>query len=351
MGVVFFMMFLAVLFCIALFFIVLSIVFIIVWNVKKSRGKTPKKRWLVIPSVFLVINLIVAFIPIGYIGFLRYANSMNTNEIVYAESGETLFWPMGEIEPTHTWFEMDGIKYVEFREGFSEDPFFLDVGDEKLGEPVANIKNDPSTRNAFNEFMWLLLAGDTTDKLNVSTVYPVTNDNGFAFYKIKGSSGNGTYCPEDKMDSIKAYYADLANYDTQNLIYKYAIYTEMDESGKEILSSYTHVKKAVVLTPGAFEELRQLLDSRQGIQRVETPPKYKDTDEEASPSVPIPGYEERELYAYSNDKMAYHSDREVDLVLFEGQVYAVETSGSDYIVGCPLSGEMNQYIIDSVFVD
>jgi energy-coupling factor transporter transmembrane protein EcfT len=116
MGAVFFFMLMAVLFFIALFFIFLSAILLIIRRVRKRRGKTVKKRWFVIPVVILVINIIVAMIPVGYIVFLRYANNSNAAKIVYAESGKALYWPMVEYESTTNWFEMGTTKYVQFRE-------------------------------------------------------------------------------------------------------------------------------------------------------------------------------------------------------------------------------------------
>lgn len=114
MGAAFFLIFLAVLFCIAMFFIMISAVFLIIRRVMKRRGKLVKKRWFVIPMVILVFNILVAFIPVGYIAFLRIVNYSAAAEIVYAKSGKSLFWPMDEYESTTNWFEMDGTKYVRF---------------------------------------------------------------------------------------------------------------------------------------------------------------------------------------------------------------------------------------------
>ena len=57
---------------------------------------------------------------------------------------------MGEYGSTTNWFEIDGTKYVRFREGFSEESFFLCATEDKRGEPAANISYDPcggKTRN------------------------------------------------------------------------------------------------------------------------------------------------------------------------------------------------------------
>lgn len=145
MGAVFFLMFIVILFFVALFFIILNIIFIVIRNKMKRKGKDSQKKWLVIPVIFLIINIIVALVPIAYIGFLRYANNTSKDTIVYAKSGKILYWPMTEYEPTTNWFEMNGKKYVRFREGFSNDQFYLEYSNVRLSTPAANIKYAPSS--------------------------------------------------------------------------------------------------------------------------------------------------------------------------------------------------------------
>jgi len=69
MGAIFFFIFLAVLFFAAVFFIIMSVILLIIQYVRKRRSETVKKRWFVIPVVILVINILVAMIPVGYIFF------------------------------------------------------------------------------------------------------------------------------------------------------------------------------------------------------------------------------------------------------------------------------------------
>lgn len=348
MGAVFFFMLMVVLFCIAMFFIILSTVFLIIRRVKKRRGKLVKRRWFVIPTVILVFNILVISIPIGYIVFLRIANNSQASDIIYAESGKVLYWPMGEYEPTTNWFEMDGTKYVQFREGFSEEPFFLNSTEDKRGEPIVNINYDPANSNAFNDAMTFLLTGSSSEKLSTSTIYPLINENGFEFYEVSGNVGNDVFCPETKLDSIKAYYANIFNYDTQNLTCEYSVYTDEEGSGERRDTPYINIKKKVIVEPDVFKEMDQALESGHGVKQVEVPQKYLEIEEAARPGTPIFGYDERELFAYSKDKMAY---RHVNLVLLEGQVYVQQESGGNYITGYPLPDEMNQYIIETVFVD
>jgi energy-coupling factor transporter transmembrane protein EcfT len=343
MGALFFMAFMAILFFIAVIFIFVSSIIIIIWNIQKRMGKSPKKWWLVVPTVLLIINVIVALLPVGYVGFLRYANRTLSRPVIYAESGKMLYWPMGEYEPTKNWFEMEGANYSRFRRGFADDPFYLDYGDDKLGEPVANIMNNPEDSNAFNDFMTKLFTGSKMNESTISTVYPVINDNGFEFYHIN-ISANNAYCPEEQLDSIKAYYMDIANYDTLNVTCEYMVYAEAEGLAKRDAAPYNKIEKNITLRAGVFEELRSLLDSGQNPEHIEIPQKYRDIGE--VPGTPLFGYEQRELKAYSQDRMAY---RYVSLALIDGVVYAESSSGYDYINGYPLSDEITQYLIDTVF--
>lgn len=192
MGVIFFLGFLIILFFIALFFIVVSIVAIILWNVRKQKGKAPRKLWLVLPSVLLTISLLAAILPFGYIGFIRSTNSQLVDNVVYAKSGTVIYWPIDDFynNTTTAWFEMDGIKFV--RQDYS-----VDSENYSLGEPIANIQSNPSLSNWFGEFMTFLGTGKTAKQLNVSAIYPIENDEGLVLYAVKGNSGVGIYCPSE----------------------------------------------------------------------------------------------------------------------------------------------------------
>jgi hypothetical protein len=336
MGAVFAMVFLAFIFFTALFFILLNTALIIVWAIRKRRKKSPRKWWLVVSIVVLSLSVLLALIPVGFIGFLRVVNMASAQQIDYAESGKGLRWPLGEDgRMTSRWFEMDGVKYVKFPDYSVDKGFYLKIDKERRGDAVANIRNPPEASNPFNEFMYILLTGSTTDKINVSTVYPISNDNGFEFYQIGGSGGGDLYCPESEYDTIRAYYLDSSNYDTQNLV---------AESFRDVPGDNP---KDIVLSPGVFEQLSQWFRSDQGRERVEIPLKENDSDEVADSEVSqYDYYEEWVLYAYSKDGMAY---RNVYLVLIDGQVYTLSESGGDYIIGHPLPDTMNQYIIKTVF--
>ena len=191
MGAVFFLAFMIIVFLGAVFLIIASITLIVIWKARKRSGKNPKKWWRLVSIVLLIVNVILALIPVGYLGFLRFSNDTNKDEVVYAESGKVLYWPMGEYGPTTSWFEMDGIKY-ERVPGWLNDSSFLDNGWELLGEPIANIKYDPSHTSAFNNFMWILLSGKTYSENNISTLYPIKNGYGLDLYYAENSPGSAT---------------------------------------------------------------------------------------------------------------------------------------------------------------
>lgn len=60
------------------------------------------------------------------------------------------------------------------------------------------------------------------------------------------------------------------------------------------------------------------------------------------------GFDERDLFVYSKDKMTY---MHVNLVLLEGQVYIQTDAQGNYLYGYPLPDGLNQYIIDTIFVE
>jgi len=81
---------------------------------------------------------------------------------------------------------------------------------------------------------------------------------------------------------------------------------------------------------------------------IDVPEKYIELAEIAAPDTPVNGYDERQVYAYSKDRLAY---RHIRLALIEEQMYVITSSGFRYIHGYPLRDEeMNQYIIDMVFI-
>ena len=63
-----FMLLFASMFFIGLFFVIVNIIMIIVWKVRKRRNKSPRKWWFITSTIGLVISILVTLFPVGYIG-------------------------------------------------------------------------------------------------------------------------------------------------------------------------------------------------------------------------------------------------------------------------------------------
>jgi len=320
MGAAFFAAFLAVVFLVALCFIAVSIPLLVVWRRRKRAGKNAPKWGVAILSVFLAANIAAVLLPLGFVVFLRTANNEIAGSIVYAESGLVVYWPMGEYEPTTTWFEMNGSKYVEFPSRNPNTSFYLDYSEAALGKPLANIRYRPRDNDGFNDFMWILLSGKTFENSdeNISTVYPVANEKGFDVCYVRNSPGSasmagGTYCTESELDSIQEYYANLANYDMQNLVVE-----EVGESAS----------KGFFCKEGVFEALYDLHQSAELLE------------------MPAPDSKEVILYSCGKDGL---TSLHVRLGIVQDRVYVVRQSGQGSVLGYPLPDEINRYIIELMY--
>ncbi len=193
-----FFLILVVLFFVALFFIILNVIFIIIWKLKKRKGKNPKKRYIVIPIIFLIISLLVELIPVGWVGLMRAGNKRNSKDVVMAESGEVVYW--GELANGDTAvdnFKMYNMTYVEV-------PYSGSSNTLKLGKPVANIKSK-ANEEGLNRIVGALFASNFT-----STVYPVINDKDLEIYTI-GRNTNTIYCPENEKNMVLAYLKEISH--------------------------------------------------------------------------------------------------------------------------------------------
>lgn len=187
-----FFLIMVVLFFIALFFITLNIIFIIIWKVRRRIGKTPKKRYIVIPIIFLIISILVEVIPVGWVMIVRSGNKSMSKNVVIAQSGKIAYWGLKpNSDATLENFEMDGTTYIHVLDKDSAHTW-------KLGKPVANIKFR-SSEEAFNKILTLIFGRE-----DISTLYTVINDQGFELYSIGGSS---IYCPENQRDIVLTYYS------------------------------------------------------------------------------------------------------------------------------------------------
>jgi energy-coupling factor transporter transmembrane protein EcfT len=170
-----FFLIMVILFFLVLFFITLNVVFIIIWRAKKRRGKTPKKRYIVIPIIFLIISILVELIPIGWVIMVRSGNKSISKNVIIAQSGKIGYWGRkANSDDTFEYFEMDGTTYVHVVDTDSSHTWIL-------GKPAANIKFK-SSEEVFNKILTLTFGRDDT-----STLYTVINDEGFELYSTGGS--------------------------------------------------------------------------------------------------------------------------------------------------------------------
>ena len=348
MGAVFFIGFLFIIFLFVAPFLVLNVMFIVKYYNNKQAGKTPKKRWLVILMIFLTINITVASIPTAYFTLVRFDNVIRNPPVYIVKTGKMLYWTMDSEylrESIYKWFEMDEKKYVEF----DNDSFYFEYEKDNFDKPVANIKSNPKTSNFFNEFMTWLLTGSTADRLGTSTIHPIKNNNGFELYNIKIYSGNRVFCLEEQLSTIRDYYTNTDNYDMQNIMISYNIYsTKSEKTGNWLGKPYVFVKEERVLSPDIYNKLENIYyDKERFFDYIDIPEKYNELSEIAAPGTPVHGYDERKIYAYDKDKIAY---MQIRLALIEEQVYIASSSGMDYVRGYPIRDEeLNRYLIDTLF--
>lgn len=327
MGALAFFILMFILFFSALFFIVLNLIFIIIWKARKRKERTPKKRYLIIPVIFLIMSIMAELIPVGWVCFLRTGNNAASRDIVKAESGKIVYWGYGENgDAAIDNFKMDGITYIEAEYSGSTDTW-------KLGKPVANIRYE-SDEKRLNKFMKFLFGGDDT-----STLYPIINEKGFKLYTI----GSSIYCPENQKNLVMSYYNDLANYDTDNLRYESCIYKESKD--KESGNDLNFIYKNITLNEGVFLKLYQSGSSRKP-ETIKIPDKYINILKAEKPGTPMNGYNDIILYAYSNDKVM---SKQVELALINDHIYCVKETDSENITGYPLPDEINKYLMNIIF--
>ena len=94
MGAIFFLILLVIILIIAIIFILLSSILLIV---RKSKGKTVSKASFVVPLILLIIGIVMALIPVLYLGSLRSNSAQQiaaeADEVIKVESADVLYWP------------------------------------------------------------------------------------------------------------------------------------------------------------------------------------------------------------------------------------------------------------------
>ncbi len=316
-----------IIFCISLFFIIISTVLLIIRKTQVKKGRLLKKRWLVVPLIILVINIFIITIPLGFVGFLREANSQVIRDIVYAESGKILYWPMDKYVYIDDWFMMDDIKYINVS---TVDNFFIEIDEDMIGEAIANITNKSLGSDYLNIIMSYILTGSSPEEYNMSTLYQVKTGTSYEFLSLGHEYGK-LYCPENLFDKLNSYYSDLSNYDTQN-VFNVDYVENTDKTWKRI-------EKEINIEPGVFEKLENPLKFKQDFEHYKIPIDTSDNE----------NVKEKDLISYSKDKLAQKS---VYLILIDNQVYISQKRfDNDYIDRYLLPQYMSEYIKKTVFSD
>ena len=354
----FFMGYFVIIFWASIPLLMLNIIFIIKYYNNKRDGKTPKKLWFVILMIFLTINITVVSFPANFFDYMRCVNLINNPPVFNEITGTMLYWTKDNSNwrSSRTWFEMNEKKYVAIHtdqttlsQDYPEDLFYLEYGKNNLDKAVANIKYSLKNISFFNEYITWLETGITADSLGKSTIYPIKNDNGFELYHVNAYSDNCVFCPEEQLSEIRDYYIDINNYDTQNIMISYNIYsTKSERTGFRLKKPYVFVKEERILAPDVYNELERICsDNEQNFGFAKIPRKYIELAEIAASGTPIYGYDAREIYVYSKDKLAY---RNIDLALIEEQVYIAQFYNMNIIDGYPIRDEeLNKYLIDTLF--
>ena len=327
-----FFIFMTILFFSALFFIILNLILIIIWKLRKRNGKNPKKRYIVITTIFLIISMLVGLIPIVWLSFVRAANNRSSKNVIMAESGKIVYWGISKNgDSTIERFEMDGKNYVELGIGGSKNTW-------ELGKPVANVRYK-SDEDGVHKFMGVLFAYNKP-----STLYPIVNNERFDLYTI----GSNIYSPENDKDVVSTYYKDISNYNTQNCTYEYAVFSESKDAEAEkskTSSDYINKYESVNINKNTFETLYKISDSR-NLETIKIPEKYIDIRNKKNKGDPLWGYDNRRIYVYSKDKV---TSKQVELDLIDGQIYRETGTGDGNIKGYRLPNELNEYIKNEIF--
>jgi hypothetical protein len=152
----------------------------------------------------LCISLIPAALPIGWIGFMRFANQNSFDD--YVKTGIYVSCTTDEIRMLQK-FYYNGDLYVEIGDEFGGNKF-------ELGQAVANAKDSDNLIN--------IVLAKILNYNDEATIYSVKNDSGYTILKY----GWYKYCREIDKDKIKNYYQSLDEF-------KYSYY-EFGSGGEDI---------------------------------------------------------------------------------------------------------------------
>jgi len=324
-------------------FFAVSLILIIRWTARHNKLKKPKAIGLVIPTIFLGINLLMSLVSFSGINALRYENDDFVPDPAYSETGVIICWSVEDMGISK-WFELDGVTYVKFSPYGTSIRHYLDYGEEHVLEPIADIVYKPHQIMS-RDFILFLTNKESFYKRNIALIYPVQTCSGFRLLHVEndigsGKSIRGIFCAQEDLKLIEEYYDDFANYDTQNLICRYAVYSEYGFS--------TLIKKEIVIDFGVFEEIYALRSSDEGLEEIEISQEYIDIENAKEPGTSVYGYQYRHLIAHSLDEIVY---TEVYLLLIDGRVYLQRGVMDNSVSGYALPDELNEHMLSHVFID
>ncbi len=322
-----------------LFFILISAIFIIRWFIRRHKGKTISKSGIVIPTIVLVFNLVVLCIPIGIIGTLRMANHNVGNHAQYEVADEIIYWNIVNNEEDRDHFEYNGDKYVKYSD--RDNRIVLEINKESadLSKPIATLRSKDYKTNSFNEFMYLIFSGSTSQNYegNVITLYPIPNDQSLNIF-FASNYGSIEYLREQDVDTFFNYYSNAENFDTKNVSCEYRYYKDgLRSESKDFTTSINN---------DVLDELIKLSESSDSTSGINIG--IEDINEsDVKFDIVADNYNDYFIKIYSNDgatKLLF------TLVEVYDKTYLCWLGRTgQYTYAIPLSDDISNYLINDVF--
>lgn len=266
-----------------------------------------KQSWRRLTNYVMVTGILGIVLPVLAISSWYILVDYN-DETVYAPSGAMA----KSIYEDISWvgFQLDGVDYT-FTDVDCDGTIMQDTD-----APAANLA--PFYQNDGERLLNILLSGKRHG-INLKALYALPESgSGAALYYLYGE----VYCPEDQLQQVQAWYADLTNYKTQ-LVYS------LRKGGAEYTAQ---------MLPHTFPSnmFAQLWD-------------YRETETFAP--VPCKGaVDEACLFAVSKDKIAR---LECWLIRTDGQIYITRTPPSSediYFNGIALPADLSAQLDAELFV-
>ncbi|GAB2022712.1 hypothetical protein RyT2_17860 [Pseudolactococcus yaeyamensis] len=337
-------------FFVALFLIVLSTILLLIWRVRKAKGKNPKKRWLILPLIVLILPLIVLIlplivlilsllfelIPLGIISLNWQKNRAEMKEKVTLKSKKIVYWNQNNY---HT-FVLDGVKYAVI--SADDEPFNFNQDGFSRGDVIANITVSDDS------FSYKLVNGVSERENNMQMILPLKTKSQFLFYGVADSLTveiRSPYVLAQELPKIQAYYRNLENYDKENVICDALVFGNHND--------YQTIDKALKLNLEVFKTLADLSQSEENLITVAVPQDYTDIEAQKKKGDFASGFEQWAINVFSQDKVATQSIR---LAKIDQQIYRVKSLGTNMegVEGSVLEGykidpALNAYLLSTVF--